>query len=115
MQILCSILIYKTEIESYPLLDKYEIVKQAVYNEKEGILRYSIVTSGKKLSDLEVDRMCETLKEIQLHSDISLCGSFGLLSFENYKKLKETGLNRIHNNLESSRNFFKKYLYYTYI
>lgn len=98
---------YKTEIESYPLLDKDKTVKQAVYNEKEGILRYSIVTSGKKLSDLEVDRMCETLKEIQLHSNISLCGSFGLLSFENYKKLKEAGLSRIHNNLESSRNFFK--------
>ena len=50
---------------SYPLLSKEEIVSQARIDHEQGVLRYSIVTSGKRLSDEEVDAMCETVREIK--------------------------------------------------
>ena len=77
---------YHTHADEYPLLDTESIVNEAVSNSEQGILRFSIVTSGKRLSDLEVNKMCETIREIHKKTNISVCVSFGLLNEEQYKK-----------------------------
>lgn len=97
---------YKTMIEEYPLLDTEEIVRQAKYNAERGVLRYSIVTSGKMLSDSDVDKVCESIKAIKSEVGIEVCVSFGLLGVEQFKKIKAAGASRVHCNLEASRNFF---------
>ena len=91
---------------SYPLLSKEEIVSQARIDHEQGVLRYSIVTSGKRLSDEEVDAMCETVREIKEKVGILVCVSFGLLKEQQFRKLKEAGVTRVHNNLETSRRNF---------
>lgn len=98
---------YHTHADEYPLLDTESIVNEAVSNSEQGILRFSIVTSGKRLSDLEVNKMCETIRKIHKKTNISVCVSFGLLNEEQYKKLKNAGVSRVHNNLETSENYFK--------
>ena len=95
-----------TGTEEYPLLSTEEILEQAKKNDEQGVLRYSIVTSGKRLSDKEVDRMCDTVRQIRKETGIGVCISFGLLNGEQYKKLKEAGVTRVHNNLETSRRNF---------
>ena len=95
-----------TGTKEYPLLPEEDIVARAKINDEQGILRYSIVTSGKRLSDSEVDRMCETVRRIRRETGISVCISFGLLNEEQYRKLKEAGVTRVHNNLETSRRNF---------
>lgn len=97
---------YKTNINEYPLLDKDKIVENALYMAEKGVLRFSIVTSGKALTDKDVEILAETIKEIKSKSDISICASLGLLSDSNFQKLKDAGLERVHNNLETSKNFF---------
>lgn len=97
---------YDTKVETYPLLSEEAVLEQAKYNEERGVLRYSIVTSGKRLSDLEVDKACKIVKTIREHVNISICGSFGLLDEEQFRKLKQAGLTRVHNNLETSRENF---------
>lgn len=97
---------YDTKVETYPLLSKKVVLEQAKYNEERGVLRYSIVTSGKRLNDEEVDKVCEMVKMIREHTSISICGSFGLLGEEHFRKLKQAGLTRVHNNLETSRENF---------
>lgn len=97
---------YKTNISEYPLLDKETIIKNALYMAEKGVLRFSIVTSGKALTDNDVEILADTIKEIKSKSNISICASLGLLTDENFKKLKDAGLERVHNNLESSKNFF---------
>lgn len=92
--------------EQYPLLSREKIVKQAEINHRQGVLRYSIVTSGKRLSEKEVDAMCEAVREIKEKVGISVCVSFGLLNEEQFRKLKEAGVTRVHNNLEASRRYF---------
>lgn len=91
---------------TYPLLSKEEILAQAKINHEQGVLRYSIVTSGKRLSDAEVDLMCEVVREIKEKIGISVCVSFGLLNEQKFRKLKEAGVTRVHNNLETSRRNF---------
>lgn len=95
-----------TDAEGYPLLSTEEIVAQAKVHDRQGVLRYSVVTSGKKLSDREVDRMCDTVRQIRRETGISVCISFGLLSEAQYGRLKAAGVTRVHNNLETSSNYF---------
>lgn len=95
-----------TDAAEYPLLSTEEIVEQAKINDEQGVLRYSIVTSGKRLPDAEVDKMCEAVSEIKKQTGISVCISFGLLNEEQYRKLKDAGVSRVHNNLETSRRNF---------
>lgn len=95
-----------TGVTEYPLLPDEEILAQAKTNRQQGVLRYSIVTSGKQLSDQEIDRMCSLIRRIRKEVGISVCVSFGLLKEEQFRRLKEAGVTRIHNNLETSeRNF----------
>lgn len=90
----------------YPLLSKEEILAQAKTNCEQGVLRYSIVTSGKRLSDKEVDEICEAVREIKEKVGISVCISLGLLNEQQFRKLKNAGVTRVHNNLETSRRNF---------
>lgn len=97
---------YNTQIEEYPLLDTETLVEQAKYNDERGVLRYSIVTSAKKLSDQEVDRVCASIRRIRKKTGIAVCASFGLLDEKQFIKLKDAGVSRVHNNLETSRRNF---------
>lgn len=95
-----------TGVTEYPLLPDEEILALAKLNHQQGVLRYSIVTSGKWLSDQEIDRMCRLIRRIREEVGISVCVSFGLLKEEQFRRLKEAGVTRVHNNLETSeRNF----------
>lgn len=95
-----------TGADEYPLLPEEEILEQAKVNHSQGVLRYSIVTSGKRLSDAEVNTMCRVVERIRREVGISVCVSFGLLNEQQFKKLKEAGVSRVHNNLETSRRNF---------
>lgn len=99
---------YHTNVDSYPLLGTDELLKQAQYNSERGVPRYSIVTSGKKLSSKEVEQVCESIRAIKEHVDISICVSFGLLEEAEFQKVKEAGAVRVHNNLEASEGYFPK-------
>lgn len=97
---------YPTKVEEYPLLPKEDILKQALYNEERGVLRYSVVNSGRRASKEELDEICNTLEYVQQHCNIALCVSLGLLDETGFAQLKQAGIHRIHNNLETSRRFF---------
>lgn len=97
---------YGTCVDEYPLLPPKEAAKQAKYNEDKGVLRFSIVTSGKKLSQEETDKVCLMVKEIRKISKIQICVSAGLLNEGQFAQLKAAGVSRIHNNLETSKRNF---------
>ncbi|WP_252231124.1 MULTISPECIES: biotin synthase BioB [unclassified Clostridium] len=97
---------FKTDIEEYNLLDSESIITSAISNYNSGVHRFSVVTSGKKLTNKEVHTVCKTYSELKDKCDIKLCASHGLLNYEELVKLKESGVIRYHNNLETSRNFF---------
>lgn len=99
---------HKTNVDVYPLLTKEEFIKDAKYNHDKEVKRYSIVTSGKRLSKKEVDTVCNSYKAIKKEVGIKTCASHGLLDEEDMKKLKNVGVERYHNNLETSRKHFNK-------
>lgn len=97
---------HNTGIEEYPLINAEECLKHAIHNEKQGISHFSIVTSGRRPSKAELDRICDNVKHIKHNSNIKVCASLGLLDYEDMLKLKEAGVERYHCNLETAPSFF---------
>ena len=95
-----------TGADTYPLLSKEVILADAKKQAAQGVLRYSIVTAGKALSDKEIDNMCDTIRQIRQETTLSVCVSFGLLTEPQFRRLKEAGVSRVHNNLETSEKHF---------
>jgi biotin synthase len=99
---------YNTEIQQSVLKSVDEFFKEAKANDKRGVHRFSIVTAGVRLSKAELKTIAQAYKKISSELKISCCGSLGLLDYDDFVMLKESGLKRYHNNLETSPNFFKE-------
>ncbi len=97
---------YPTAIQEYPLLATEVILADAQKRAAEGIKRYAIVTSGPRLSRRELAKLCQSYRELHSQTGLLLCASLGLLEYEDFRLLREAGVSRYHNNLETSRNFF---------
>ena len=98
---------YHTNVKEYDLVDEDVIVKDALDKYNRGIPRYSMVASGKGLTPRDIDKICSITRKIYEHAPgIKVCISGGIISEESFEKLKAAGITRIHNNLETSRNFF---------
>ncbi len=83
-------------------------MNSAISNYNKGVHRFSVVTSGRALNNNEVDTLCKTYLKLKETCSIRLCASHGLLKYEDLKRLKDSGVTRYHNNLETSRKFFTK-------
>ena len=96
----------KAEVDVYELVDTKIAVNMAKQNENYGVKRYSLVTSGRTVSNKNLDKLCDTYDAIRQQSKIGFCASMGLLNREQLQKLKKVGIEHYHCNLESSRRFF---------
>lgn len=90
----------------YPLLPEETCVQQAVANRKQGIGRFALVTSGKRLSDKELDGVCSRVHAIRRHTDIRCCASLGLLSRGQLERLYASGVENYHCNMEAAPSYF---------
>lgn len=99
---------FNTNIEIYPLVDREECMRQYEYNKSQGIKRFSLVTSGRKMSGGELDKAVEYFKEMNKQGGMQLCASMGLLNHEELEKLYDAGVTRYHCNLEAAPSHFEK-------
>ncbi len=97
---------YETGVKTYPLLDVQEMVAAAEREADSGALRFSIVTSGKTLTEAELDVVCEAIRAIRAKVHIAVCVSLGLLTEAQFRRVKAAGANRAHDNLETSERYF---------
>ena len=100
---------YDTDIETYPLLAKEELKEKslAIYN--AGFKRISYVASGRKVTNKDFETLSNLICNLKEEcNDMKICVSLGLLTKDQIKRLNDVGVDRIHNNLESSREYFKE-------
>lgn len=97
---------YRTNIQTYGIIPTHECVDSAKAHAAQGVKRFSLVTSGRRLSDSEVDAICERAHAIHAECGIEVCASLGLLSEEQLRRLYEAGISRFHCNLESAPSHF---------
>ncbi len=97
---------HNTGCQTYNFLDEEEVMEAAAHNEREGIKRFSLVTSGKNVSDKDLDKFCKILRRLTAETDLYLCVSMGLLNYDQMMKLKDAGVKRYHCNMETSSAYF---------
>jgi len=97
---------HHTGIKEYGFMDKNEIIKNALCNEKEGVNRFAIVTSGRALIGEDFEKALDVYCEMKKVCRIGLCASHGLLTAEQFHRLHEAGVSSYHHNIETSRRFF---------
>jgi len=95
----------RARIASYPLLDKKQVHAKAKEAKKGGAKRFCIVTSGRRVSNRELLKIAEMVSGVK-KLGLLPCATLGLLAKDDLKILKKAGLNRYHNNLETSERFF---------
>ena len=98
---------YRTNIESYPLVEIDEVVKVANEAKANQVSRFAIVTSGKTPDegrDFKIE--LEMIKEINKIEGLSSCASIGILDEEQAKQLAQAGLKRFHHNFNTCRSYY---------
>lgn len=96
------------EVPSFSVRDVDFVLEDAKKHSGLGISHYCQVASGRKMTASGIDQICENVKAIAAHTDLIPCVSLGLLNKADLQKLKTAGVKRIHNNLETSRQYFPK-------
>ena len=97
---------YHTDCNVYDFLSEEELLEACKLNEREGVDRFSIVTAGRNLSGEEFEKALSAFKRMKEECDIELCASMGFLNREQFRRLKEIGVDRYHHNIETSKRFF---------
>ncbi len=97
---------HKTDIDIYPLVGVDEALEMARHNEAKGVRRFSLVTSGRTMTDAEIGKTCEIVSALGRECRMELCASLGLLSKPQLQRLFDCGVRRYHCNLETAPSYF---------
>jgi len=95
------------QVEKYPLADSLKIGEALDSAEKNRAGCFGIVTSGRRLSESEIDRVVEFVSANR-GREIKLSASLGEIGEESFIKLKNGGLKRFHHNIETAESHFPK-------
>ncbi|MDE6512230.1 MAG: biotin synthase BioB [Muribaculaceae bacterium] len=93
---------HETGCVTYNFLDETQTMEAARLNEETGIRRFSLVTSGRGVSDRDLDNFIKIIRKLKAETGLHLCVSMGLLSEPQLARLREAGIERYHCNMETS-------------
>ncbi|MCL5058116.1 MAG: biotin synthase BioB [Actinobacteria bacterium] len=97
---------YNAGVRPYPMTAPEKILEQAISMEKAGAGSFSIVTSGRGISEGDLDKVISALILLKKETGLKLCASLGIIDERKALLLKEAGLSMYHHNLESPSTFF---------
>lgn len=97
---------FHTGVDEYDIVDTGLAVASAKANRAYGVERFSLVTSGRRVTGEQMPRFCDIYRRIAAETDIYLCASMGLLGYDEMTMLAEAGVKRYHCNLETSSEYF---------
>ncbi|HWQ71136.1 MAG TPA: biotin synthase BioB [Desulfitobacteriaceae bacterium] len=97
---------HQTGAEVYDLLDEETILERARKMEVEGAHRFSLITSGRGISEQELVNVLAIYKRLARETKLKLCASLGIITEDTARRLKEVGVSHYHHNLETSESYF---------
>jgi biotin synthase len=99
---------YRTEVMVSDIPGIDSVLSYAEMVQSYGVKHFSLVTSGKGISDKDLDRLLIIYRKLQEQTELSLCASLGIITLEQARKLKDGGVNRYHHNLEAGEHYFPR-------
>jgi len=99
---------HQTTLSSEPkYLTDEEIFSAAKAAKKNGVPNFGIVYSGRSISEKELVRLEKLIPKIKNEIGIGVCGGFGIINYEQARRLADAGMCRYNHNLETSERHFK--------
>ncbi len=100
---------HQTISPEFPLVPAEMVRKTARLAKENGARRFCVATSGRGLSDpQDVKGIAQSIETVRRDVGIWSCATLGILSREVLETLHDAGLNRLHHNLETSRDYFPR-------
>ncbi len=99
---------YRTGSPVYDMVETGEALEIALDNDRHGVHRLSLVTSGHSVDEATLERLGDLYREIRARTSMRSCASMGFLTREKAARLRTMGVSRYHCNLETSRDFFPR-------
>ena len=97
---------YRTDIETYPLIETEKIIKAAEEAKLNHADRFAVVTSGKTPAEEDFDKVVDLIKAVNGIEGVKSCASIGILDDEMAEKLAKAGLKRFHHNINTCRSYY---------
>jgi biotin synthetase len=97
---------HRTGVEVYDLLEEETILERALQMKAEGAQRFSLVTSGRGISENDLVKVLAIFKRLARETKLKLCASFGIITENTARRLREVGVSKYHHNLETSESYF---------
>ena len=96
----------KAEIDKYKWVSDEKLYKDNDFVNEHHLSRHCIGLSGMKFTDEEIEELARRIRKMKA-TGTHLCCSIGFLTEKQALILKNTGLDRINHNLNSSRAYYK--------
>lgn len=97
---------------NYGAFNEFQVdkaIEKANEIHKKGVHHIEISTNRNTLSESELDKFINLINNINGQTEIELCASLGMLTYEQLLRIKnETKVRRYHCNIETSENFYPK-------
>lgn len=98
---------YRTGCATHGVTPHEQCLQAARENHRQGVGRFSLVASGRRVQGAELDQICGMLRDIRQEVGISTCASLGLLDRQSLQRLWDAGVRRYHCNLETAPSLFR--------
>ncbi len=100
---------YNTGVEVTPLVEVPQAVAASQKTAKNGVHRFALVTSGRKASPADIERLCAIYRQMRDETPgLRFCASLGLLTRAELEALAASGVSRYHCNLETAPSYFPR-------
>lgn len=99
---------HKTDVAAGSLPGGVEVLAYAKRLEGYGVKRFSLVTSGRGISDGELEKLLPVYRMLREKTRLGLCASHGIITAQQARRLKESGVTRYHHNLETGESYFPR-------
>ncbi len=99
---------YPTQVQTHGMAGEEECLRHALLNERQGVARFSLVTSGRQPSKDDVEKLCRNIQHLREHTGMQVCISVGLASEDDLRRLQAAGASRCHCNMETAPSHFAR-------
>src|SRR5438128_3062436 len=90
----------------HAMMGPEQILEHARAAEAAGAHRFCMVTQGQGLSKRDFQNVVEGARLVAAHTSLKRCVSIGHMSTERARALREAGIQRVHHNVETARDYY---------
>ncbi len=94
---------YRTGVTTYELIDTHQALAIARDNDRHGVDRLSLVTSGHSVDSTALEQLTPLYATLARETSMEFCASMGFLTPETAAALQRAGVSRYHCNLEANQ------------